>query len=37
MKQFVALLLENESFSITPEGHTVTVILELDDLLKKFN
>ena len=37
MKQFVALLLENESFSITPEGHIVTVILELDDLLKKFN
>ena len=37
MKQFVALLLANESFSITPEGHIITVILELEDLLKKFN
>ena len=37
MKQFVALLLANESFSITPEGHIITVIIELEDLLKKFN
>ena len=37
MKRFVSKLLTSESFSITPEGQIITVIVEPEDLLKKFN
>ena len=37
MQHFVAQLLQNKSFTITPEGQIVTIIVEPDDLLKKFN
>lgn len=37
MKQFVAQVLKNKSFTITPEGQIVTIIIEPEDLLKKFN
>lgn len=36
-KQFTIQLLENKSFTITPEGQIVTIILSVNDLLKKFN
>lgn len=37
VKQFATQLLENKSFTITPEGQIVTIILSVQDLLKKFN
>lgn len=37
MQHFVAQLLQNKSFTMTPEGQIVTIIVEPDDLLKKFN
>ena len=37
MKRFVSKLLANKSFTITPEGQIITVIVEPEDLLKKFN
>lgn len=37
VKQFATQLLENKSFTITPEGQIVTIILSIQDLLKKFN
>lgn len=37
MKQFTTQLLENKSFTITPEGQIITIILSPDDLIKKFN
>ena len=37
MQHFVAQLLQNKSFTITPEGQIVTIIIEPEDLLKKFN
>ncbi len=36
-KQFTTQLLSNKSFTITPEGQIVTIILSMNDLLKKFN
>lgn len=37
MAQFVTQVIQNKSFTITPEGQIVTIIIEPEDLLKKFN
>lgn len=37
MQHFVAQLLQNKSFTMTPEGQIVTIIVEPEDLTKKFN
>ncbi|MCQ2606986.1 MAG: DNA mismatch repair endonuclease MutL [Bacteroidales bacterium] len=37
MHRFVSNLLQAKSYTITPEGQIITVIVELNDLLKKFN
>ncbi|MCQ2959769.1 MAG: DNA mismatch repair endonuclease MutL [Bacteroidales bacterium] len=37
MHSFVLQVISNKSFSITPEGQIVTIIVEPEDLIKKFN
>lgn len=37
MRDFVTKVLQNKSFTITPEGQIVTLIVEPEDLIKKFN
>ncbi len=37
MEQFVLQVIQNKSFTITPEGQIATIIVEPEDLLKKFN
>ncbi len=37
MHHFVSKLLQAKSYTITPEGQLITVIVEINDLLKKFN
>lgn len=37
MERFVLQVIQNKSFTITPEGQIATIIVEPEDFLKKFN
>lgn len=37
MRNFASQVLQNKSFTITPEGQIATIIVEPDDIIKKFN